>query len=403
MKFEYQARTKSGEMRTGVVEALSREGAVLLLQRYGFFLTQLEEIESAPFYTKKISLLDKASRKDLVMFSRQLSIMFRSEVPLVESLRTLSNQTKKLDFKEKLLKLSERIEGGIAFSQALSSYPDLFDQFYINIVRSGESAGKLSEALGYLAEHLERDYYLRSKIKGAMIYPLLIICMVVGVIFLMTYFVLPQLIDLLKSTGQELPFLTKVVINVTDFARSVGGIISMIGFAIFLFFLFTLSKTEKGKARKDRILLKLPLLGDFFKMVYMSRFAENLSTLISGGLPIAKSLEIAGNVVGNTCYQEAIFKTTEEVKKGEKISSVLGRYPELFPAMFTTMILVGEKTGTLDSSLLNVVNFYRQEIERGIEDLLKILEPVMILFLGAGVGLVVASILLPLYQAISSA
>jgi len=403
MKFEYQARTKSGEMRTGTVEAISREGAVLLLQRYGFFLTQLEEIENVPFYTKKLRLFDKASRKDLVMFSRQLSIMFRSEVPLVESLRTLASQTKKEDFREKVIKLSERIEGGIAFSQALSSYPDLFDQFYINIVRSGESAGKLSEALGYLADHLERDYYLRSKIKGAMMYPILIIAMVIGVIFLMTYFVLPQLIELLKSTGQELPFITRVIISATDLARSWMGIVVMAGLAGFLFLLFSLSKTEKGKARKDRIILKLPLLGSFFKMVYITRFAENLSTLISGGLPIAKSLEIAGNVVGNVPYQEAISKTTDEVKKGEKISSVLSRYPELFPPMFTTMIMVGEKTGTLDSSLLNVVNFYRQEIERGIEELLKILEPVLILFLGAGVGIVVAAILIPLYQAVSSA
>ncbi|MCX6764267.1 MAG: type II secretion system F family protein [Candidatus Nealsonbacteria bacterium] len=403
MKFEYQARTKSGEMRTGIVEAVSREGAVLLLQGYGFFLTQLEEIESAPFYTKKIKLFSKASKKDLVMFSRQLSIMFRSEVPLVESLRTLSGQTQKEDFKEKIIKLSERIEGGIAFSQSLSSYPDLFDQFYINIVRSGESAGKLSDSLSYLADHLERDYYLRSKIRGAMIYPILIICMVIGVIFLMTYFVLPQLIELLKSTNQELPLITRVIIGATDFARSWKGVVSMIGFAVFLFLLFSFSKTEKGKARKDKMVLKLPMLGNFFKMVYVSRFAENLSTLISGGLPIAKSLEIAGNVVGNTCYEEAILKTTDEVKKGEKISTVLSRYPELFPAMFTTMIMVGEKTGTLDTSLLNVVNFYRQEIERGIEDLLKILEPVLILFLGLGVGLVVGAILVPLYQAVSSA
>jgi type IV pilus assembly protein PilC len=403
MKFEYQARTKSGEIRTGIVEAVSKEGAVILLQRYGFFLTQLEEIDSAPFYTKKLTLFNKASKKDLVMFSRQLSIMFKSEVPLVESLRTLANQTKREDFKEKILKLSERIEGGIAFSQALSIYPDLFDQFYINIVRSGESAGKLSDALGYLADHLERDYYLRSKITGAMIYPILIICMVIGVIVLMTYFVLPQLIDMLKSTGQELPLVTKLIIFVTDFARSLKGIITMIGLAVFLFVLYGFSKTENGKARKDKIVLKLPILGSFFKMVYITRFAENLSTLISGGLPIAKSLEIAGNVVGNVVYREAIFKTTEEVKKGEKISTVLSRYPELFPPMFTTMIMVGEKTGTMDSSLLNVVNFYRQEVERGIENLLKLLEPLMILFLGAGVGVVVGAILVPLYQAVSSA
>jgi len=401
MKFNYQARTKAGDFREGTVEATSREAAVTLLQGYGLYLTNLEKVESGTLNTQ-IDLFQKASAKDLVVFSRQLSIMFKSEVPLVESLRTLAAQTKKQAFKEKILKISERIEGGAPFSQAISSYPKLFNQFFVNIVRAGESSGKLSDSLGYLANHLEREYYLKEKIKGAMIYPALILVMTIGILFMMSFFVIPKLIDILQETGQELPLLTRVVIFTTDFARSWAGIVLYIVIGAGMFALFRYSKTKEGKARTDRTLLKIPILGSFLKLVYLSRFAENLSTLIIGGLPIAKSLEISGSVVGNDVYKEVIERTTDEVKKGEKISSVLERHPDLFPAMFSTMILIGEKTGTLDNTLMNLVNFYREEIERGIEALLKIIEPLLIVIMGGLVGLMVGSILLPLYQTMVS-
>jgi len=402
MKFNYQARTKGGEVKEGTVEASSREGALTLLQSYGLYLTRLEEAGSVPFYAKRVKFLEKASKKELVMFSRQLSIMFKSEVPLVESLRTLSAQYKKRDFREKILKLSERIEGGAPFSQALSGYPEMFDHFYVNIVRAGESSGKLSESLNYLAEHLEREYYLTSKIKGAMVYPAMIMLMTIGILFMMSFFVIPQLTEILKQTGQELPTLTKIVIAGTDFMRSWLGIVTMAGMGLALFAMYRYSKTGKGKEKSDRIIIKVPIIGPFARLIYLSRFAENLSTLIIGGLPISKALEISGNVVGNIVYQEIILKTTDEVKKGERISTTLAKYPDLFPAMFTTMILVGEKTGTLDNSLMNVVRFYQQEIDRGIESMLKLLEPLMIVVMGGMVGLMVGSILMPLYQTMTS-
>jgi len=385
----------------GTVEAASREGALTLLQRHGLYITSLEEVAFSPFYTKKIDLT-RITQKDLVVFARQLSIMFKSKVPLVESLRTLADQSSKMNFREKIFVISEKVEGGTSFSEALASFPKIFDLFFTNMVKAGEASGKLSEALNYLADHLEREYNLKAKIKGAMSYPLLIIAMMIGIVFLMSYYVLPQLTTMLEESGQDLPLITKIIIKSSSFMRSWLGIGFMIGMALLFVVLFRFSSTPEGKIKKDKNLLKLPIIGKFLKMVYVSRFAENLSTLISGGLPIANALEISAAVVGNSIYQKIILETTDNVRKGESISFSLKRHPELFPPMFTAMVLVGEKTGTLDSTLLNVVVFYRAETERALEGLLRMLEPVLILILGGGVGILVASILLPMYNSITT-
>jgi len=396
MKFNYQARTKKGEIRVGKVEASSEEAAIVLLQKYGFYVTFLEEAIS-PFYGRRIKIFEIISKKDIVLFSRELSIMFKSKVSLIESLAALSSQTKNLDFKEKILKISEEIEGGTSFSKALARYPKTFSSFYIAMVKAGEASGSLSESLDYLADHLEREYHLMAKAKGALIYPLMIFLVVFVVLALMIFFVIPQLSEVLEKSEAELPIFTKVVISSSDFLRSwgwtviLGGIFSMFFFVRFYF-------TKKGKKIFDKVFLRLPIIGPLFKMIYLSRFAENLSTLISGGLPIAQALETVRDIIGNNSYKEVISEIREEVKKGEQISSVLSRSPELFSPIFIQMTLVGERTGTLDNTLMNIVDFYRKEIDRSIDSLLSILEPALIIFLGSIVGGVIFSILTPLYQ-----
>ncbi|MBI4101513.1 MAG: type II secretion system F family protein [Candidatus Nealsonbacteria bacterium] len=397
MKFNYQARTKKGEVRAGAIEASSREAAIELLQKYGFYVTVLEESKEAPIYAKRVKFFERVSVKDVVLFSRQLSIMFNSKVSLVESLRTLASQTRNLDFKEKIFKISEEVEGGTAFSQALAKYPRIFSSFYVAMIKAGEASGKLSESLNYLAEHLEREYYLAGKIRGAMIYPALIVAVAVIVLVMMTVFVIPNLSKVLAETGGELPFITKVVIGMSNFLRAWGWIL-LLGLLLSGVFAFRYSKTEQGKSFFDEKLLKLPAVGSFLKMIYLSRFAENLSTLISGGIPVAQSLEICGRIVENTVYQKIIFKARDEVRKGEAISQVLIRFPNEFSPVFTQMTLVGERTGTLDKTLLNLVSFYQKETGRMLDDLLGVLEPLLIVFLGLGVGGLMAAILMPLYR-----
>ena len=397
MKFNYQARTKKGEAQSGAVEASSREAAISLLQKYGLYVTILEEAKAAPIYAKRVKIFERISAKDLVLFSRQLSILFKSKVSLVESLQTLAVQTKSLDFKEKIFKLAEEIEGGSSLSGALSHFPKVFSSFYIAMVRAGEASGKLSESLEYLAEHLEREYHLTSRIKGAMIYPAVVLLVAIAVLALMIIFVIPQLTKVLAEVGGELPAVTKMVISLSDLFRKSGWLI-ILGLIFLGIGLHRYYKSKKGKKVFDRAFLRLPLVSPILEMIHLSRFAENLSTLITGGLPIAQALEITGDIVGNTVYQEIIFAARDEVRKGEPISSVLSRYPEFFPPVFTQMTLVGERTGTLDKTLMDLVSFYQKEVDRGVENLLSVLEPLLIVFLGGIVAGLMVAILMPLYK-----
>lgn len=397
MKFNYQARTKTGEIQAGVIEASSREAAVSILQKYGLYVTILEEAEKVPFYAQKIKFLERISAKDRVLFSRQLSIMFDSKVPLVESLRTLASQTTNPSFREKILKISDDVEAGTAFSSTLSKYPEVFSPFYIAMVKSGEASGKLAEALSYLAEHLEREYHLFGRLRGAMIYPALVVFVVLVVLALMIFFVIPQLTEVLKETGQELPLITQIAMGFSEILRK-WALMFILVLAALIVAAFRYYKSQTGKTFFDRIFLKLPFVGNLLKLIYLSHFAENLSTLIAGGLPIAQCLEITGQIVGNSVYQKIIFQARDEVRRGEKISSVLARFPDVFPPVFTQMTLVGERSGALEKTLMNLVNFYQKETERNTEDFLKLLEPLLIIFLGAVVGGLIAACLLPLYQ-----
>jgi len=399
MKFNYQTRTKKGEIRSGQVEASSREAAASFLQKHGLYVTFLEEA-IPPIYARRIKFFEKISQKDLVLFSRQLAIMFKSKVPLVESLRVLSQQTDNPDFKEKIMKISEEVEGGTALSKALENFPEVFSSFYIAMVKSGEVSGKLSEVLNYLADHLERKYHLTAKTKGALLYPSLIVFVVILVLLLMIFFVIPQLAEVLTTEKEALPWITMFVINSSAFVRDWGWALFII-LVLFVAGFLKYYRTDRGQRFFDREFVKFPLLGPFFKMINVARFAENLSTLISGGLPIAQALETVGDIISNTAYKEVIFKMRDEVRKGVPISAVLSRNPDLFPPVFIQMVLVGEKTGTLDSTLMNIVDFYQKEIDRMIDNALSILEPVLILVLGLVVAGLMFSILMPLYKMIA--
>jgi type IV pilus assembly protein PilC len=397
MKFNYQARTGTGEIQSGTVEASSKEAALTVLQKYNLYVTFLEETGLEPTWAKKIKLFERISKQEIAIFFRQLAIMFKSKVPIIEAIYVLAKQTQNLSFREKINKIAGEVEGGTPLSQAFSLYPDLFSYFYISMVKSGEVSGKLSQSLEYLANHLEREYTFQSKLKGAMVYPLFVVFVFIIVVSVMVVFIIPRMAEVLTESGQELPLLTKTIINISLFFKSWGLVIILL-LAGLIFFIFRYSKTAEGKKFFDKSLLKLPILGDLFKKIYISRFAENLSTLITAGLPISQALEITGEIVGNDVYHTIIIQTRDEVRKGEQISTTFEKNPQFIPPILFQMTLTGEKTGNLDETLLDVVNFYQKEIEQKTNTLISLLEPLMIVFLGGLVGIIVASILLPLYQ-----
>ena len=382
MKFNYQARNQTGETQVGVIEASSKDAALQLLSQHGLTVTILEESGDKPFYSKSISFFERVKAKDVMMFSRHLAILFKSQVTLLEALRTLALQTRNRMFAEKIMRISEDVEGGTSLSQALSRNPDVFSSYYVSMVRSGESAGSLSEVLESLADHLEREYNLQNKIKSALTYPAFIVGTGVVVLTLMMAFVVPNLTRLagFLNTWWWLVFLL---------------------LALGVFFLLRYIKTPQGKHNVDLFVLKVPALNSFLRMMYLSRFAENLSTLIAGGLPIVEAIEITQEIVGNDYYKSILGEAKEAVRKGERISDVLGRYPLEFPPVFTQMVLVGEQSGSLDTTLLNVVQFYQRELANTVESFLSILEPLLIVILGLLVGGLMAAILLPLYQLVT--
>lgn len=396
MKFNYQTRTKEGEIAAGTIEASSKETAINILQRQGLYITYLKETRP-PFYARQVEIFQKTSLQDIVLFSRQLSIMFSSKISLIESLNTIAVQTKNLEFKERILDISKEVEGGSPFSKSLSRHPQIFSPFYIAMVKSGETAGKLSASLNYLADHLEREYRLNSRVKGAMLYPAVVVLVILVVLFVMMFYIIPQLTEVLEETGQALPLVTQLIIKLSIFLRK-WGVFLFVFFVILVIALQRYIKTSEGKNNYDKISLRLPLIGSSLKMVCLSRFAENLSTLIAGGIPVAQALETSGEIVGNTVYKEIIFLARDEVRKGENISSVLQEYPEVFPPVFSQMASVGEKTGTLDKTLLNLVDFYQREVDRNIENLFSVLEPLLIVFLGVIVAGLMMAVLLPLYN-----
>lgn len=397
VKFNYQARTPTGESQSGVVEASSKEAALSLLQSYGLYITSLKEEKKVQAFAQKLEIFHRVSRKDIVSFSRQLAILFKSNVPVVESLQTIANQTKKQNFKEKIIAIAEKVEGGTPLSQALGIYPKLFSPFFVSVVKSGEATGKLSEVLGYLADHTEKEYNFYSQLVTAMVYPIFILAVFMIILILMSILVVPKLTEVLLEAGGELPFSTKMVISISDALKNWWWLI-LVAFFGFFIFISQLIKTKQGKIFIDRISLNLPIIGEFFKKVYLARIAENLSTLISAGFPIIQALETTGEIVGNSVYSGIILKTGEGVKKGEPISLFLSRYPDLFPSMFIQMMVVGEKTGQIDLTLMNIVSYYQKETERALESFVKLLEPIMIVFLGLIVAGFMSSILLPLYR-----
>lgn len=396
MKFSYQARTKHGAIQTGFVEASSRNGALSVLQKYGLYITYLSKVRE-PVWQQRIEFLRKASRKDVVFFTRQLAIMLKSNIPVVESLETIARQLSKLGFREQILKMAEQVEGGEPLSKIFSSFPKLFSRFYIGMLKSGEVSGKVSDSLEYLADYLEKEHDFKSKVIMAIIYPVFVLMVFFVVVLIMGVVVVPQFAEIFEGMEANLPFITRLVI---DFALIIKDwwFIVILSFISFCFSLFFFLKSKETKKILDRTFLEAPLINDFFKKFFLGHIALNLSTLVAAGIPISQSLEITSDVVGNDIYKEILLKTRDGVRAGKSISSILSSYPEAFTLFFIQMVVVGEKTGHLENTLQNVVRLYEKETDRIIEGFLKFLEPLLIIFLGVLVAITAISLFVPLFQ-----
>lgn len=393
--FKYKAIDKAKKQVNGFIEAGSEDEAAKILYAKGWVIISLKLHQ---VYKKRlnIEIFNRISRKDIVIFSRQFSVMISANVAVVQALKIIIEQTENIRLKRVITDVATEVDSGSRLSDTMSKWPQIFTDFYISVIKTGETSGRLEESLNYLADEMENDYDMMSKIRGALIYPAFIISGLAVVGGIMMIYVVPQLTGIIVETGGQLPLPTRILIWLSTFLQNFWWaiILLIIGLAVFLNYII---KTPNGKLIFDRITLMIPVFGKLFQRVYLVRFTRSMNTLIAGGITIVESLKKSGDVVGNEIYKNLIMATLKEVEEGNSISSVFIQ-SDLVPKMVSQMLSVGEKTGKLDIVLSRITNFYSREIDNIISKLMVLLEPVIMVFLAIGVGIMISAIILPMYS-----
>jgi len=402
MEFVYRAKTLEGETVEGKIEAANENSAAESLNDQNLILLSLNEAKPTGLHIEvRIPFLDRVKAKDLVLFSRQLAVMVSAGVPLVRALEVMIRQTGNRRLQRMVGEIASNVRGGVRLSSALASYPDVFDNFYINMVRTGETSGKLDDVLNYLADEQEKNYDLMSKITGAMIYPAFILVAVVVVIFIMMTFVVPKLTAVLTESGVALPLPTRLMIGAANFMSHSWVLLLILVILLVIFLPLWVRKSRIGRFLWDWLKLKIPVLGNLFQKVCIVRFTRSLSTLLVGGVPLNLALKIVADVVANSIYRDLILQTVKAVEDGYSISTVFANSKEV-PQMLSQIMAVGEQTGQLDAVLDRMANFYAREIENILSRLTTLLEPVIIVLLGVVVAGIVAAIIMPMYNLASA-
>lgn len=395
--YDYLAVNEECEEVAGVVDAVNDEVALGTLTDQSLLVLSLSVRGEKKGFAREITLFSRVKTKDLVIFSRQLAVMVSATLPVVSALRILVNQIESIPLKITVSDVADAVDGGSRLSDALAKHPKVFSNFYVSMVRSGETAGKLDEVLNYLADQQEKDYDLASKTRGAMIYPAFILFGLVAVGFIMMIFVVPKLTAILAETGVQLPLTTRMLIGVSGFFQSFWWIFLLVVLGSF-FGLRAYRKTAAGKKQLDFMILKTPVFGPLiFQKMYLVRFTRSLATLITGGVSLTEALAITGDIVGNEVYREVIRQTIREVEDGNSIATVF-RESKVVPNMVTQMLAVGEQTGRLDTILSRLSDFYSREVDNAVSNLVTLIEPFILILMGVGVGVMVAAILLPMYN-----
>jgi len=396
--FTYQAEDHKGRQVTGLVEAGNESAALEILKEKNFQVYSLKK-KSLFFNLGNLSIFRRVGRKDIVSFSRRFAVLVASNITIVQALKIIVAQTNNAHFRFELASVAQEVDGGVKLSDALARRPDIFSNFFTSVVRSGESSGSLSEVLNYLADEMEKDYDMMGKIQGAMIYPLFVIALMIGVGILMMTTVVPNLTSVMVETGMELPLSTRIVIGTSDFFQDYWIFLTLflaaagVGLSVAL-------KTPGGRSRFDRLLLGLPVFGALVNKIAIVRFARSLNVLLTGGVPIAKALEITAEVVDNAVYRELISATIKEVEDGNPVSSAMNG--SIMPPMVSQMIGIGEETGKLDLVLQSIIGVYEREVANTTKNLTVLIEPIVMVVLGLGVGVMVSAIILPMYQMASN-
>ncbi|MDP3970360.1 MAG: type II secretion system F family protein [bacterium] len=394
--YSYTAKNTIGGTTKGVVDAPDEESAKNLLRERQLIVLTLKTKSRHNPYELLMNAMNKVKVKEVTFFARQLSVLINATIPVVRALKVLVKQTENKVFKEIISDVASEVDGGAKLSQAMARYPHVFDGFFVHMVRAGETTGRLDQVLNYLADQKEKDYALRSQITGAMMYPGFIMMAMIGIGVVMLIWVVPKLAGIITQGGGELPFATAVLLGLSSFFVGYWWLIillvGIIGGGVYFF-----ARTAQGKYYIDVLKLKLPVIGPLFQKVALARFAVSFSNLLSSGVPVTKSLGIAGDVIGNAVYQDIIKRTIVEVEGGNSISTIFAT-SKYAPPIVAQMISVGEETGKLDQILGKLADFYSKEVENSVATLTSLMEPMIIVTLGLGAAFMVYAILMPMYN-----
>jgi type IV pilus assembly protein PilC len=393
--FVWEGKLANGGIKKGEIEATDKAAAALILKRQRIVPTKLKS------KSKDISLFEKKVKtKEIVIFTRQFSTMINAGLPLVQCLDILSSQQPNPSFKKVTSQIKVDVEGGSTFADALSKHPKIFDSLYVNLVAAGEVGGVLDTVLNRLAVYMEKNESLKNKVKGAMTYPIIVLCVAFGVVAILMIFVIPTFSDMFKQFGSALPGPTQLIVNLSSFFRKFWW--AMIGFIVALIFGFKWIRTqEKGRFYTDKMMLRLPVFGPLIRKVAVAKFTRTLGTMISSGVPIMDGLEITSKTAGNMIIENAIRAVRTAIGEGRTMSEPLEQ-TGLFPGMVVQMIAVGEATGAMDQMLGKIADFYDEEVDTAVEALTSALEPMLMVFLGGIIGFVVVAMYLPIFKMASA-
>ncbi len=404
MLFTYTAVDNTNIQREGTVEAATIDAAIAAVQKRGYTVVSIDEVTTkqglAGLFNVKFSFFPSINNKEIVILSRQIATLFQAQVSPLRIFSLLSAESENKQLQIVLNQVVNDLQAGSSISRALASHPHVFSSFYVNLVRAGEESGSLERSFDYLADYLDRQYEVISKARNALIYPAFVIGVFVMVMALMLTLVIPNIAKILTESGQELPIYTKIVIAISSFLVDYIGVLLVL-LSLGGAFLWRFSRTAVGKRTLDEFILSIPYLGDLQRKLLLTRICDNMSTMLASGITIVQALEVTADVVDNTVFKEIIQASLAEVKGGRSFADAIGEYPEI-PGVLAQMAKVGEETGSLGTILTTLAHFYRREVNNAVDTLIGLIEPIMIVMLGLGVGVLLAAVLFPIYSLTSS-
>lgn len=397
MKFRYSARTKTGELQVGFAEGITKEAALNSLHAHDLYVLSIEGSDVPPWYQSITHFFNRVRRVDLMIFTRQFATMLEAAIPLSDALKALYRQTRNPMLREAVFEIAGDIDSGLSLSQTLERQGHIFSEFYINLIKSAEVTGRVQEAMVFLADYLEKENILVSKVRNAMIYPIFVVALFFVAAGILMGVVFPQVEPIFKDAGVALPALTQFFLAAGNFIAH-WWLALIIGMVILIALGVEYVRSDEGRVVYDEVVMTIPVLGKLLQQSYVARFGEATSVLVKGGIPIAQAIETAGHTVGSLVYRDALHEVAEQVRRGELLSRALETHERYFPPLVSQMVAVGENTGRLDEMLSRVAQFYTREVDSLVSNLVELIQPSLMVVIGALVGLLFASILLPIYN-----